>query len=385
VERLRVAFVVNPIAGMGGKVGLKGTDHQEAEARRRGAEPVAPGRAARFLERLAELQTAGAMPEAPRWLTAASAMGEDALRDAGFTDIEIIHRPASGTTAADTEAAVRAALERGAQVVVFCGGDGTARDVARAARETKVPQGVVPLLGVPSGVKMHSAVFAVNPGAAADLLAAFALGEAALAEAELLDVDEEAYGRGEWKVKLFAMAPTLSEPHLRQVGKMTFEAEDEASQQAALADHIAEMARQHPQGLLLLGPGGTLEAVKRRLGLEPTLLGFDAWRAGQQAGRDLDERGLLALLAPGPEAFLLLSPIGAQGFLLGRGNAQASPDVVRKVGLERLVALATPSKLQATPVLRVDTGDAALDQALRDRGYLPVVVGLRTSRMVRVE
>lgn len=375
---LRVAFVVNPVAGMGGKVGLKGTDHAAAEALARGAEPVAPGRAAMFLERLRALLDSGALAEEPSWLTAAGAMGESLLRDAGMATIEVVHSPAKDTGAHDTTATVRAALLQGAEVLVFVGGDGTARDVASAA------QGRAPLLGVPSGVKMHSAVFAVHPAAAAELLAFHAQGAARVVEAEVLDVDEEAYRRGEWKVKLYAMAKALDEPVLRQLGKMTFEELHEEGLQEDIALHVADMAKQHPQRLFLLGPGSTLEAVGKRLGVEKTLLGFDASLAGQQVGRDLDERGMLALLALHKDAMLVLSPIGAQGFVLGRGNQQASPEVVAKVGLERILLVATPGKLRATPVLRVDSGDAALDEAFRARGHWPVVLAYRTSRLVAV-
>lgn len=375
---LRVAFVVNPIAGMGGRVGLKGTDHAAHEAEARGAVPVAPQRAALFLARLRELLDAGAMAEAPHWLTAAGAMGEDLLQEHGFENVEVVHRSPPESSPEDTAATVRAALAREAQVVCFVGGDGTARDCTAAA------QGRAPLLGVPSGVKMHSAVFAVHPAAAAELLAFFAQGEASVVEAEVLDVDEAAYRRGEWKVRLYAMAKALDEPMLRQSGKMTFEELHEAELQEDIAAHVAEQAQRHPQRLFLLGPGSTLEAVGKRLGVAKTILGFDASLGGKQVGADLDEEGMLALLREHHDACLVLSPIGAQGFILGRGNQQASPEVVRKVGLERLVLVATPGKLRATPVLRVDSGDPELDAQVRGRGHMPVVMAFRTSRLMPV-
>lgn len=375
---LRVGLVVNPIAGMGGRVGLKGTDRAVAEAQARGARPVAPGRAADFVARLKELLDAGALAEPPEWLTAGGSMGEDELRGQDVGEAEVVHRPRAPTSAADTVAAVRAAAAKGAQVLVFCGGDGTARDVADAA-----PPGL-PIVGIPSGVKMHSAVFAISPEAAAELLAYHAQGAARVVEAEVLDVDEEAYRRGEWKVKLYRLAPTLDEPMLRQLGKMTFEELHEEELQKDLAEHVADLAKQHPQRLFLLGPGSTLDTIGTKLGVQKTLLGFDAWHAGKQVGRDLDEGGLLRLLDQHPDACLVLSPIGAQGFVLGRGNQQASPEVVRRVGIPRLVIVATPGKLRATPALRVDSGDHALDAELRARGHLPVVLGYRTSRLVPV-
>lgn len=374
---LRVGFVVNPIAGMGGKVGLKGTDDAADEARARGAEPVAPGRAGDFLARLRELLDSGALAEPPTWLTAAGEMGEALLRAADVGTVEVVHRAAARTSADDTRAAVRA-MSGDVDAIVFVGGDGTARDAADAA-------GRLPIVGVPAGVKMHSAVFAAHPEGAADMLAEFAQGLARIVEAEVLDVDEEAYRRGVWRVKLYAMARTLDEPMLRQVGKMSFEEVDEQEQLEDIAAHVHRLAQDEPGRLLLLGPGSTLEAASRKLGVAKTLLGFDAWQAGKQVGADLDERGLLALLDKYPRATLVLSPIGAQGFVLGRGNQQASAEVVRRVGLANLLIVATPAKLRGTPLLRVDSGDPALDAELQARGHLPVVQGFRVSRLVPIE
>jgi predicted polyphosphate/ATP-dependent NAD kinase len=229
---------------------------------------------------------------------------------------------------------------------------------------------------------MHSAVFATHPEAAADILAEFAQGLTRTVEAEVLDVDEEAYRRGEWKVRLFALARTLDEPMLRQLGKSTLEEVSDEEQKDDIAQELQERMRAEPEALFLLGPGSTLEHVARRLGVPKTLLGFDAVRGGKPVAQDLDERGILALL-DGP-AYLVLSPIGAQGFVLGRGNQQASPEVVRRVGLRNLLIVATPQKVRATPGLRVDTGDPALDAEVRARSHLPVIVGWRTSRLLPV-
>jgi predicted polyphosphate/ATP-dependent NAD kinase len=375
--RVRLAFVVNPVAGLGGRVGLKGTDGVADEALRRGAQPAAPARAARMLTRLWARIDAGGLPE-PDFLTAAGSMGEDVLRAAGFTRILPLHVPGAATSADDTRAAVRSARALGAQLVVFVGGDGTARDVAEAA------EGRVPITGCPAGVKMHSAVFALDPEGSGDIVADFLEGMASEVEAELLDVDEEAYRRGVWRVKLFAAARTLDEPLYRQLGKGTMEEVSDEEQKRDIAEDLRDRMQRAPHALWLLGPGSTLEAVARLAGRPKSLLGFDALVGGQLAGRDLGEAGILRLLAQHAEAWLVLSPIGAQGFVLGRGNQQASPDVVRRVGLERLLIVATPQKLRSTPLLHVDTGDPVLDAELRARGHLPVLLGWRTSRLVPV-
>ena len=372
----RVGLIVNPIAGMGGRVGLKGTDHVVDQARAAGAEPVAPGRVARFLDAFAKLQRKDPELEV-HWLTCADTMGAEHLRrsDMPASAIEVVHTPASPTTADDTKAAAAACVAAHADLLLFCGGDGTARDVAEA-----VSSGV-PILGIPSGVKMHSGVFAVDPKAAAEALAAFLRGQLRVGDAEVLDLDEEAYRAGEWRVRLYATARTLVEPNLVQADKMMFAEVSEESVRLELAEHFRDLFLEEPNTLFLLGPGSTLASIAARLTLDKTLLGIDAAVGGRTVAKDLDEKGILALLARYPKAKLVVSPIGAQGFVLGRGNLQVSPEVVRRVGVQNLVVVATPAKLAATPVLRVDTGDEQLDTEFRRKEYLFVVIGYRTTKL----
>lgn len=372
----RIGFVVNPIAGMGGRVGLKGTDHVVDEARAAGAVPVAPVRAAHFLEAFVKLQQDDPDLDA-HWLTCGGSMGADLLEAAGVspTTVEIIHTPASPTTAEDTKSAAAACVRGRADLLLFCGGDGTARDV----------QGVVasalPILGIPAGVKMHSGVFAVDPDAAAQLLAAFLRGELRAGDAEILDLDEEAYRQGDWKVRLYATARTLVEPNLVQADKMMFAEVSEEEVRSELADHFHELLEDEPDTLFLLGPGSTIESIATRLGLDKTLLGIDAVLGGKTIAKDLDEKGILGLLDTHPKAKLVVSPIGAQGFVLGRGNLQLSPEVVRRIGARNMIVVATPAKLAATPVLRVDSGDPVLDAEFRKKEYLFVLVGYRTTKL----
>ncbi|HEY7589149.1 MAG TPA: ATP-NAD kinase family protein [Thermoplasmata archaeon] len=376
----RIGFLVNPIAGMGGRVGLKGTDGVSEEAEAAGATPVAPGRAVQFLRAYEHIPPTSAL-EPIEWLTASSAMGEEELVEAGVprARVRVVLATSGRTTAEDTKACVRRALEAGAQLLLFCGGDGTARDVADAA------QGRAPILGIPSGVKMHSAVFAVDPAAAAALLRAYVLGELRAGDAEILDVDEEAYRRGEWKVRICATARTLVEPHLVAAGKTMSAEVSDADVRSELIEHFRELFQEEPVRLFLLGPGSTIESIAKGLGLKKTLLGIDAVIGGNVIARDLDERRILELLEKHPNATLAVSPIGAQGFVLGRGNLQVSPQVMRRIGLHNLLVVATPSKLAATPALRVDSGDEALDRELRAREYLFVLVGYRTTRLHSIQ
>ena len=372
----RIGFIVNPIAGMGGRVGLKGTDGVVDEALAAGAEPVAGPRARGFAEAFLRAAKDDATLSV-LWLTCDGTMGRDALRAAGFPEkqIEIVYSPGPQTAAEDTRKAVDAIVDRGAELLLFTGGDGTARDVATAVKNR------LPILGIPAGVKMHSGVFAVSPSAAANLLVAFLRGDLRTGDAEILDLDEEAYRRGDWRIRLYATAKSLVEPQLVQAGKLMVAEVSEEAVQKELAVHFSELLEGEPETLFLLGPGSTLHAVASSLGIEKTLLGIDAVVGGKVVGKDLNETGILSLLDRYPKAKLVVSPIGAQGFILGRGNLQLSPTVLRRIGAENVIVVATPAKLEATPVLRVDTGDEAIDQELRRREYMFVLIGYRTSKL----
>lgn len=368
----RVGFLVNPIAGMGGRVGLKGTDGVWEEAVAMGAEPVAPDRARQALQAFAK---EGIAPEV-RWLTCGPPMGEAVLRDVlPEAVLEIVYRPDGRTSAEDTRRAAREMAEREVGVVLFCGGDGTARDVLDAVGDR------APLLGIPAGVKMHSGVFGVNPEAAAVTLARFLAGRLPLGDAEVLDLDEARYRRGEWSLELHGVARTPQEPNLVQVGKLMVQEVADEVMLEEMADYLGELMREEPEVLYVFGPGGTTRGICKHLGVEATLLGVDAVRGGEIVGRDLNEDGLLRLLEDHPEAELVVSPIGAQGFVLGRGNLQLSPAVLRKIGPSHLTVVATPAKLRATPRLRVDTGDADLDEAFLQKDHLAVVIGYRTKKL----
>lgn len=359
-----VGFLVNPIAGMGGAVGLSGTDGEVEEAVRRGAVPHAAVRAARTLSLLRDEDIA--------WCTCASPMGEDVLTGAGIDSYTVLYRPTVPTGAADTTAACRVFLAAGVDLIVFCGGDGTARDVFDAVG------GEVPILGIPAGVKMYSAVFAVNPAAAADLVRR--AGDIPCRDSEVMDVDEEAYRSGRLTARLYGYACVPFVPERIQGGKQVFEQQDEERAKDDIAAFITEIML--PETLYIIGAGSTTARVMERLGLAPTLLGVDAVRNSEVLARNAGERTLLALLDEHPRAKIVVSPIGAQGFVLGRGNQQISPAVLRKAGLSNLIVVATPAKLAGTPLLYVDSGDAALDREVGDS--MLVVSGYRMAQRKRV-
>jgi predicted polyphosphate/ATP-dependent NAD kinase len=361
-----LGLIINPIAGMGGRVGLKGTDGREAleEALRRGAEPKAWDRAYLALSRL--------RLEGVHWVTWGGRMGETLLAELGF-EFRVLGRPGGAeTSAGDTREAASAMEAAGVGLLIFVGGDGTAVDIVETVDMR------IPVLGVPSGVKMYSAVFASTPGAAAELIGAYVAGEAPLAEREVMDIDEEAYRGGRLDASLRGYVKTPFKANLVLSEKTAGTIIDEESIKDGIAERIVDEMR--PGSLYILGPGSTVGRIAERMGLRKTLLGVDLVRSGELLAGDADEETILRSL--GPDNWIILSPLGGQGSVLGRGNQQISSDVVRRVGLDHIIIVSTPSKLQGLTNLAVDTGDAELDDEFR--GYRKVVTGFHESRLMKV-
>ena len=372
---MKLGLIVNPIAGMGGKVGLKGTDNILEEAIARGAEPIAPSRATEFLHRLREK----AEDVSIELLTCPRIMGEVEAKTAKFTFQVLSMKIGKATTAADTQKAVKLLVATQVDLIVFVGGDGTAKDILDAMKGSAE----VPVLGVPSGVKMYSGIFAVSPSDAVDVVLAFAQNQAEITEFEIMDTDEEAIRNDTFTVKLhgFMKGPFLP-THIQGSKQVSPETVDEKDNQTAAARFIIE--EMQPGGTFLLGPGTTVKRIAELLGTEKTVLGVDVYRRGKVM-LDVDERGILKEVNDWQHTWIVLSPIGHQGILFGRGNQQISPKIIRRVGKERIIVAATKNKLQSIEgnVLRVDTGDAQVDAMLK--GYIRVVTDYREWRLVQVQ
>ena len=369
---LRIGFILNPIAGMGGSVALKGTDGDAilARARSLGGVPLAPARALRSLQRLAA--RAGERVEIH---AAPGVMGELIARQAGFTPRSIAGSRRTATSAADTQKAA-ATLRRQVALILFAGGDGTARDILAVVGDS------FPIIGIPAGVKMQSAVFAISPEAAGELVALLAddsIGRIAFRAAEVMDIDETAMREGRLSARLYGYARTPFERHLVQNPKVAESAED-----AVLDALCREVALEMAPGVVhVLGPGTTTASVLRHQGLEGTLLGVDAVLDGEVIGRDLTSRALEALIAGRP-ARLILGIIGGQGFVFGRGNQQIAPAVVRAVGRYNIILLASQRKLLALSEHRLlaDTGDPAVDAMFA--GYIRVRIAPGHATLMRI-
>ncbi len=353
---------------MGGSVGLKGTDGDTyGRALELGAEPVSPGRTREFLEHV----RSGA---ALRWLAAPGSMGADFVVAAGHA-CDVVGSIGTATSAADTRAIARAMLDAGVDLIVFAGGDGTARDMADAVGSA------VPVVAIPSGVKVYSSVFAYSPAAAAELLDAF-VGGAEVGEEEVLDIDESAYREGRVEAAHYGYLLVPVADRLVQAGK---ESSDTGGSVAIAKQELAAAVVEdmQPGRLYLLGCGTTVAAIAELLGVPKTLLGIDAVCDGRNVGTDLNEQAILERLDRYPSATIVVTPLGGNGFVFGRGNKQFTPEVLRRVGLDNIVVIANRDKLLALPGLHVDTGDADLDAELA--GYIDVIVARGHRKLMRVE
>lgn len=368
-----VGLIVNPIAGMGGKVGLKGTDGEAIleRARMLGAEPLANERAG------VALAAAGWTQDVPGFVTFAGDMGEIVAWAAGLAPLVIGQSRTGASDAGDTAAAAQAMLGRGVDLILFAGGDGTARDIFQIVGQQ------IPLLGIPTGVKMHSAVFATGPASAGRLAAEFlsdTSGRIRLADAEIMDIDEEEQRQNRLSARLFGYARVPFERRLIQHAKAASKTSGEGELDA-LGREIAE--QMEPDVLHIIGPGSTTQNLLRHLGLEGTLLGADVVRNGELLVRDASEADLLAVL-DGRTARIIIGVIGGQGFLFGRGNQQISAEVIQRVGVDNIMVVAAAEKLIAleTSRLLVDTGDRQLDAELS--GFIRVHTGPGQTMMLRV-
>lgn len=361
----RLALIVNPIAGMGGAVGLAGTDGERAEqARALGASGTAGERA---LSALRALQGVDVIVE-----TCSGSMGGALAERAGLRHEVVVDIGREPTTSADTGRAAGTLRDRHVDLLLVVGGDGTARDVLEVVGRD------VPVLGVPAGVKMHSAIFAATARTAGEVARAFLTSadpEALLQDAEVMDREDVATGHSPPSPKLygFVRVPKISffVPHAKAVSILG----DERAVEAA-AQRIVRLVQD--DRISLLGPGMTLDRIKKAVGCSGSPLAVASACGGRCIGQDLGEAQILALIAD-RSARLVVGVVGGQGFLFGRGNQQFSPRVIRAVGLENIVVVAAAEKLLTleSGALLVDTGDEALDDSLA--GFTSVVVsGNRT-------
>ena len=356
---MKIGLIINPLAGVGGSAGLKGSDGDEIVklALERGAKPKANERAKTVFE---ILKRDNALPEI---ISAPGVMGSDILDELGV-EHQVIDKVGEKTSAEDTTRIAKEILDCGIDLLVFAGGDGTARNIYDAVGDK------IPVMGIPAGTKMHSAVFANKPESAALVIKQFMSGEGyELLLQEVMDIDEEAFRKEILDTKLYGYLKVPFVTALMQ----SLKSSRSRGQQSDIGS-ICQFAvdTMEDDTLYLVGTGSTLKPIMDILELDGSLLGVDAVYNKKQIGKDIDEKQILELLDEHPKAKIIITVIGGQGYLFGRGNQQFSPDVLRRVGKENIIVLATKTKLNSVngPLL-VDTGDVELNEYLK--GYYKIV------------
>src|SRR5208337_506411 len=358
----KIGLIVNPIAGLGGRLGFKGSDGILARrASELGETSLAPQRTVEALREIIYGTTDVAL------LTYPSEMGQDEAIKCGINPVVMGTITVGQTTAEDTKRAVREMIQEGVELIVFSGGDGTARDIMDVADEK------IPVLGIPAGVKMHSGVFAINPRLAGRLVVSFLSSQISTQLEEVLDYDNEG------NLKLYGYMSVPYEEALIQESKSLVPAyeNDETWIASGIIEEISDDCA------YIIGPGTTAKAFMKALGLTYTLLGVDVVKSGKLIISDANETQLLDIVNRF-NSKILVGVVGGQGFLFGRGNQQISPNVIRRVGKENLIVVATEGKiasLKGRPLL-VDSGDQQLDQSLV--GYIKVNTGYRLSAICKV-
>lgn len=371
ILKKRLGLIVNPIAGMGGRVGLKGTDGIETlkKAIELGAKPWAEDRAREALKQLTRLKGKIELITYPKQ------MGENVAVSCSFNPTVIGELSGEMTTAEDTKRAAREMLDLGVDLLLFAGGDGTARDIYDAVDLNLV------VLGIPAGVKIYSAVFAVNPARAGELAALYLEGKIKeVVEAEVLDIDEKKFRENQLSIKLYGYLKIPIERGYIPGGKSPTPVSEKYNQEEIAADIIDEMSDDY---YYIIGPGTTTKTIMKMLNLDYSLLGVDIIYRRKLVDKDLNEKQILEIIK-GKKAKIIVTPIGGQGYVFGRGNQQISPKVIREVGKNNIIIVATRRKLQSLqgkPLL-VDTGDRKLDKQLS--GYYKVITGYRERTIYKV-
>ncbi|MFQ3203739.1 MAG: putative polyphosphate/ATP-dependent NAD kinase [Pseudoalteromonas tetraodonis] len=368
--QFKLGLIVNPVAGLGGTVALKGSDGEDtaAKAIALGAEPKSNSRTKAALEVLVPHQSNITI------YTVNDEMGEQTAKALGF-NTQVVYQSNSPTTSDDTEAAARLLQQQGVDLILFAGGDGTARNICHAVEDS------VPVLGIPAGCKIHSGVYAITPKAAGRVVEMLVKGElVTLSDADVMDIDEVAFRQGTVKAKRYGEMQVPSEVRYVQAVKNGGKETDELVLADIAAYVVSEM---NADTLYVMGSGSTVGAVMEEMGLENTLLGVDLVEDQALVGQDLTAQQLLELTKE-RETKLVITLIGGQGHIFGRGNQQLSPTLIKAIGRDNIIVVATKTKLQALngrPLI-CDTGDSKLDDELS--GYIRVTSGFNDHIMYAV-
>ncbi|ABG41892.1 ATP-NAD/AcoX kinase [Paraglaciecola sp. T6c] len=366
MTQFKLGLVINPFAGIGGSVALKGSDgaHTRDKALALGATKLANSRTRLALQELLGVK------DCVHIYTAGGEMGEALVAEMGFEHTVVYQQEAVQSEPEDTERCVHVLQQQGVDLLLFAGGDGTARNVCHIVGES------IPVLGVPAGCKIHSGVYAVTPQAAGRVVAMMVNGEiVTLQDADVMDIDETLFRQGRVNARQYGEMRVPSELRYIQAVKMGGKESDELVL-ADIAAHVIEFMDEHPERLFVMGSGSTVDFIMQELGLKNTLLGVDIVQNQQVVAHDVTASTLLEYASHVPVT-LVITLIGGQGHIFGRGNQQLSPEVLKKIGRDNLLLVATKSKLQGLKgkPLIADTGDITLDAQLA--GVISVTTGYK--------
>lgn len=367
----KLALIINPIAGMGGSVGLKGTDGVGIlqMAIERGAEPKAEAKVEKALSKLLEHK------DEIFFYTGSASLGEDLLKNMGFKyEVSYRSEAKNQTSADDTISAARSFVEKDVDLIIFAGGDGTARNIFEAIGEN------YPSLGIPAGVKIHSAVFALSPKMAGEAILDFLFQNGSVMQKDVMDIDEDAYRQGRVMTRLYGALTTPVAKKNMQNRKAPSPLSDAAAQ-VSIANYLLD--EMEDDCYYLIGAGSTTSALKKLLASESTVLGVDLVYKKKIVARDLSEYEILEKIK-GQKVKLIVTPIGGQGFLFGRGNQQLSSHVLQEISKENIIIVATESKIVglSRKELQFYTGDDEIDKKIE--GYYRVITSYGNSIMLFV-
>ena len=368
----KLGFIVNPVAGIGGKVGLKGSDGAATlkKALDLGAVPESGKKALVTMKALA-----GESHNLDIY-TYPGEMGEDICKAAGLDCTVLGHIDSGHTTPEDTMRAAVDLRDAGMDLILFAGGDGTARNVLDAVGTT------IPVLGIPTGCKIHSGVYAVNPKTAGMLMGQYAEGKVReTKEAEVMDIDEDLFRQGVVQARLYGYLQIPNETKMVQNLKSGRGFSESASIDL-LSNYIADTWEEDT--LYVVGTGSTTAAIMKKVGVPNTLLGVDLVYGHKLIASDCTEKEILEVIKDYDKVKILVTVIGGQGYIFGRGNQQISASVIKAVGKENIIVAASQAKMLSFigKPLFVDTGDEEVNAYLR--GYIKVIVGYERTLVVRV-
>ncbi|AFZ70120.1 hypothetical protein Calag_0343 [Caldisphaera lagunensis DSM 15908] len=364
---MKIGLIINPIAGMGGRVGLKGTDgNLYQKALKLGAQPISINRTLDFLNNLSLVNELF-------FIVPNGIMGEYVIKESKIKNYKVIQcsQDNYNTNRYDTINCSKL-IAKEVNILVFSGGDGTARDIYDSIKDS------IPVIGIPSGVKMYSPLFAKNPKDAAKVIESYFYGNSNITLKEVLDIDEDEYRNNKLKIKLYGYMKSISSEGMINVGKQAVYSVDE-DEIMGISNYIKEIIKQDV--FYIVGPGSTTYNVFKNLGLEKTLLGVDLIKNYEIIKYDANENDLLNYIN-NQRVKIIVSPIGGQGFLFGRGNQQISPKILKIVGKDNILVISTISKLSSLKYLLVDTGDENADNMLK--GYIKVIIGYKQEKIMKI-